>query len=181
VDTLVHSSFGTVVMPLFHGCFTAPSWHTFTLRARGWALATARHTITTYLWRTAATTVQHCSRFSVFLGGPLCHHRWPLWAAVIRLAAPLLPEGAVLRVRCDETTKQNAGRPSAGLAPSRNGAGSARQEDRPLRGVHCGLGLMHLPLTRWPGHCRSGPGGCARSLQAPQAQPLHVPYPSRSQ
>jgi len=47
VDTFVHSSFGTVVMTLFHGLFTAPSWHTFTLLACGWALATDRHTITT--------------------------------------------------------------------------------------------------------------------------------------
>ena len=31
VDTFVHASFGTVVMTLFQGLFTAPSWHTFTL------------------------------------------------------------------------------------------------------------------------------------------------------
>ena len=49
VDTFVHSSFGTVVMTLFQGFFTAPAWHTFTLRARGWAVATDRHTITTYV------------------------------------------------------------------------------------------------------------------------------------
>jgi hypothetical protein len=30
VDTFVHSSFGTVVMTLFQGLFTAPSWQTFT-------------------------------------------------------------------------------------------------------------------------------------------------------
>jgi hypothetical protein len=47
VDTLVHSSFGTVVMTLFHSLFTAPSWETFTTLACGWALATDRHTITT--------------------------------------------------------------------------------------------------------------------------------------
>jgi len=29
VDTFVHSSFGTVVMSLFQGLFTGPSWHTF--------------------------------------------------------------------------------------------------------------------------------------------------------
>jgi hypothetical protein len=47
VDTFVHSSFGTVVMTLFHSLFTAPSWETFTTLACGWALATDRHTITT--------------------------------------------------------------------------------------------------------------------------------------
>src|SRR5437868_3041097 len=71
VDTFVHSSFGTVVMTLFQGLFTAPSWQTLTCLACGWALATDRHTITTYLWLTGATTVKHFSRFYVFLGCPL--------------------------------------------------------------------------------------------------------------
>jgi hypothetical protein len=62
VDTFVHSSFGTVVMPLFQDFFTAPSWHTFTLLARGWALATDRHTITTSVWLTGATAVKHFSQ-----------------------------------------------------------------------------------------------------------------------
>ena len=152
VDTFVHSSFGTVVMTLFQGFFTAPSWHTFTLLARGWALATDRHTITTYLWRTGATTVKHFSRFYVFLGCPLYHHRWHLWGAVIRLAAQFVPEGAVIRVSFDDTTKKKAGHHIEGLARYRNGAGSARQEYRTLRGVNFVLGMMHIPLTRWPGH-----------------------------
>jgi len=68
VDTFLHSSFGTVVTTLFHDLFTAPSWHTFTYLACGWALAGDRHTITTYMWLTGAATVKHFSRFSVFLG-----------------------------------------------------------------------------------------------------------------
>src|SRR4051794_2447245 len=52
VDPFVHSSFGTVIMALFQGLFTVPSWHTFTALACGWALATDRHTITTYMWLT---------------------------------------------------------------------------------------------------------------------------------
>jgi hypothetical protein len=71
VDTLVHSAFGTVVMPLFPRLLTAPSWHTFTSLACGWALATARHTITTSVWLTGAPTGKHVSRFYVFLGCPL--------------------------------------------------------------------------------------------------------------
>jgi hypothetical protein len=180
-DTCVPSSFGTVVMTLLQGFFPAPSWRTFTLLARGWALATDRHTITTSVWRTGATTVKHLARFYVFLGGPLYHHRWPLWGAGIRLAAPCVPEGAVMRVRFDDTTKKKAGHHSEGLARSRHGAGSARQEYRTLRGVTCVLGMRHIPLTRWPDHCRSVPVGCERYLKAPQAQPLHGPYQSRSQ
>ena len=59
VDTFVHSSFGTVVMTLFQGRFSTPSWHTFTYLACGWAFASDRHTITTYMWLTGATAVKH--------------------------------------------------------------------------------------------------------------------------
>jgi hypothetical protein len=45
VDTLVYSSFGTVVMTLFQGFFTRPSWQTLLAQACGWALATDRHKI----------------------------------------------------------------------------------------------------------------------------------------
>jgi hypothetical protein len=78
VDTCVYSSFGTLVMTLFHDIFTAPSWQTFTALACGWTLADDRHTITTYGWLTGAAAVKHFSRFSVFLGCPLYHQRWHL-------------------------------------------------------------------------------------------------------
>jgi len=181
VGTFVHSSFGTMLMTLFQDLFTAPSWHTFTYLACGWALATDRHTITTYLWLTGATAVKHFSRFYVFLGCPLYHHRWHLWGAVIRLAAQRVPAGAVIRVSFDDTTKKKAGHHIEGLARYRNGAGSARQEYRTLRGVNFVLGIMHIPLSRWPGYCLSVPVGCELYLKAPQAQTLHVPYQSRSQ
>ena len=181
VDTFVHSSFGTVVMALFHDLFTTPSWRTFTLLARGWALATGRHTITTYLWLTGATTVKHFSRFYVFLGCPLYNQRWHLWGAVIRLAVQFVPAGEVIRVSFDDTTKKKAGHHIEGLARYRNGAGSARQEYRTLRGLNFVLGILHIPLTRWPGHSLSVPVGCELYLKAPQAQTLNVPYQSRSQ
>jgi DDE superfamily endonuclease len=181
VDTFGHSSFGTVVMTLFQGIFTAPSWQTFTALACGWALAGERHTITTYLWLTGAATVKHFSRFYVFLGCPLYHKRWQLWGAVIRLAAQWVPEGEVIRVSFDDTTKKKAGTHIEGLARYRNGAGSARQEYRTLRGVNFVLGIMHIPLQRWPGHCLSVPVGCELYLKAPQAHTLNVPYQSRSQ
>jgi hypothetical protein len=181
VDTFVYSSFGTVVMTLFQGCFTRPSWQTFLALACGWALATDRHTITTYLWLTGATTVKHFSRFYVFLGCPLYQQRWHLWRAVIRLAAQFVPADAVIRVSFDDTTKKKAGTQIEGLARYRNGAGSARQEYRTLRGVNFVLGIMHIPLTRWPGHYLHVPVGCELYLKEPQAQTLNVPYQSRSQ
>src|SRR5881394_3361332 len=105
VDTFIHASFGTVVMTLLQGIFTARSWHTFTSLACGWALATDRHTITTYLWLTGATTVKHFARFYIFLGCPLYNQRWHLWGAVIRLAVQFVPAGEVMRVSFDDTTK----------------------------------------------------------------------------
>ena len=181
VDPFVHSSFGTVVMALFQGLFTVPSWHTFTALACGWTLATDRHTITTYMWLTGATAVKHFSRFYVFLGCPLYQHRWPLWGAVIRRAAQAVPEGEVIRVSFDDTTKKKAGTHIEGLARYRNGAGSARQEYRTLRGLNFVLGVMHMPLKRWPGHSLSIPVGLELYLKEPQAQKLNVPYRSRSQ
>jgi hypothetical protein len=181
VDTFVNSSFGTVVMTLFQGLFTAPSWQTFTSLACGWTLASDRHTITTYLWLTGATAVKHFSRFYVFLGCPLYDRRWHLWGAVIRLAAQFVPEGAVIRVSFDDTTKKKAGTQIEGLARYRNGAGSARQEYRTLRGLNFVLGVMHIPLQRWPGHSLSIPVGLELYLKEPQAHKLHVPYRSRSQ
>jgi hypothetical protein len=168
-------------MRLFQGLFPAPSWQSFSLLACGWALATDRHTITTYLWLTGATAVKHFSRFYVFLGCPLYNHRWQLWGAVIHLAAQFVPEDEVIRVAFDDTTKKKAGSHIEGLARYRNGAGSARQEYRTLRGLNYVLGIMRLPLTRWPGHSLSVPVGLELYLKPEQAQKLNVPYRSRSQ
>jgi hypothetical protein len=168
-------------MRLFQGLFTAPSWQSFSLLACGWALATDRHTITTYLWLTGATAVKHFSRFYVFLGCPLYNQRWQLWGAVIHLAAQFVPEDEVIRVAFDDTTKKKAGSHIEGLARYRNGAGSARQEYRTLRGLNYVLGIMRLPLTRWPGHSLSVPVGLELYLKPEQAQKLNVPYRSRSQ
>jgi hypothetical protein len=141
---------------------------------------TDRHTITTYLWLTGATMVKHFSRFSVFLGCPLYHRRWQLWSAVIRLAVPYVPLDEGIRVIFDDTTKKKAGPHIEGLARYRHGAGSARQAYRTLRGLNFVLGVMRLPLKRWPGHHLSGPVGLALYLKPAQAQQLPMPYRSRS-
>jgi hypothetical protein len=181
VDTFVVSSFGTFVMGLFHGLFTAPAWQSFSLLACGWAVATDRHTITTYLWLTGASAVKHFSQFYVFLGCPLYTKRWQLWGAIIRLAAQYVPEDEVLRVVFDDTTKKKAGTHIEGLGRYRNGAGSARQEYRTLRGLNFVLGIMRIPLQRWPGHRLSIPVGLELYLKPDQAHALNVPYRSRSQ
>ena len=181
MDTFLSLSFGTLLMNLFQGLFSTPSWQTFMYLACGWVLATDRHTITTYLWLTGATTVKHFSRFYVFLGCPLYHKRWLLWGAIIRHAAQFVPEDEVIRVLFDDTTKKKAGRHIEGLGRYRNGAGSARQEYRTLRGLNFVLGIMRIPLTRWPGHSLSVPIGLELYLKPAQATALHMPYRSRSQ
>jgi hypothetical protein len=125
VDTFLSLSFGTLLMNLFQGIFTGPSWHPFTYLACGWVLARDRHTITTYLWLPGAIRVKHFSRFYVFLGSPLYHKRWLLWGAIIRHAAQLVPDDEVIRTVFDDTTKKKAGRQIEGRDRYRNGAGSA--------------------------------------------------------
>ena len=180
MDPFIVSSFGLFVMGLCQGLFTAPSGQTFMLLAWGWAMAWGSHTITTYLWLTGATTVKHFSRFYVFLGGPLYQARWKLWARIIRHAAHWVPEEEPIVIEVDDSTKKKAGRHIEGVGRYRNGAGSARQEYRTLRGVNGVGAIMRVPLPWWPGHCLSVPIGFSLYLKKAWARKLMCPYRSRS-
>jgi hypothetical protein len=181
VAPFIVSSFGTFVMVLFEGLFTAPSAQTFTLLACGWVLAGGeRHTITTYLWLTGATTVKHFSRFYVFLGGALYQARWKLWARIIQYAARWVPQDVPIVLEVDDSTKKKAGTHIEGVAPYRNGAGSARQEYRTLRGLNFVWGIMRVPLPLWPSPWVSVPIGLSLYLKEEQARKLKIPYRSRS-
>ena len=173
MDTLLASSFGTVLMGLCQGLLTAPSQPSLTLFAGGWALATGRQTITTSLWLTGAAAVQPCSRFAVFLGGPCSQARGRIWACSIRHAAPLAPADAAMSMEVDATTKHKAGPHLEGGDRDRHAAGSARQEYRPLWGVHVVLAVRRIPVRRWPGQAVTIPIGLARyrpEAPAPQRQ-----------
>jgi hypothetical protein len=180
VAAFIVSSFGMFVMNLFQGLFTAPSWQTFTVLAWGWAVTSERHPLTTSLWLTGAVTLKHFSRFYVFLGGALYKARWQLWARLIRLAAQWVPAEAPLVIVVDDSTKKKAGRHIEGVDRYRNGAGSARQEYRTLRGLNFVWGIMRVPLAQWPGHCLSVPIGLSLYRKEAQARSLHLPAPSRS-
>ncbi len=93
----------------------------------------------------------------------------------------MVPEDEVIRVVFDDTTKKKAGRHIEGSDRYRNGAGSARQAYRTLHGLNFVLGIMRIPLKRWPGHCLGVPIGLELSLKPKQAHKLGVPYRSRSQ
>jgi hypothetical protein len=128
VAPFIVSSCGLVVRGLFQGLFTAPSWPTFLLLTGGGALTPARHPLTTSLGLTGAVRGKPFSRFSVFLGGALDPARWQLWARLSRVAAQWGPAGEPLVLAGDDATKKKAGPSLEGVAHSRNGAGSARQE-----------------------------------------------------
>ena len=131
------SSFGMFVMSLFADQCTVPSGQTFSVLAYGWAVASGeRQTITTYLWLSGATRVKHFSCYYPFLGGALYQARWQLWARIIRCAARWVPEGTPITLHVDDSTKKKAGRQIEGMGHYRNGAGSARQEYRTLRGLN---------------------------------------------
>ena len=175
------SSFGVLVMGLFAGLFTTPSWQTFTVLAYGWAVASGeRQTITTYLWLSGATTVKHFSGFYRFLGGALYEARWQLWARIIRCAAQWVPSEAVIVLIVDDSTKKKAGRQIEGVGHYRNGAGSARQEYRTLRGLNFVWGLIRVPVPGWPSQSVRIPIGLSLYLKAEQAEKLQLPYHSRS-
>src|SRR6266446_3736695 len=180
VDAFLASSFGTLVMTLWQGVLRAPSWQNFTYLAYGWAIASGRQTITTYLWGSGAAQVKHFSRYYAFLGGALSQRRYALWARVIRLSASLVPADAVIHVRLDDATMKKTGRHIQGAAHYRNGAGTARQEYRTLWGINLVWAIMRLPLTRWPGHSLSLPIGLELYLKEALANKLKVPYRSRS-
>jgi hypothetical protein len=181
VDTFVASSFGTCMTALFPGVLSAPSWHSCTSLASGWSVAWGRQTITTSLWLSGAASVKHCSRSYAFGGGPLSKARYRLWAQVIRCGAAVIPPDDVITIDVDDPTAKKSGRHIEGRDRSRNGAGSARQEDRVLKGISLVLAIMRLPLTRGPGHSLSLPIGLERSLKEPLADTLGVPSRSRRQ
>lgn len=181
VEAFMMSSFGAFVMRLGQGLLSPRSEQTLALVAWGWAVAGGeRQTITPYLWLTGATVVKHFSRFYVFLGGPLYQARWKLWARVIQQAVQWVPAAAVIVLEVDDSTKKKAGRQIDGVAAYRNGAGSARQEYRTLRGLNFVWGIMRVPLPLWPGHCVSVPIGFSLYLKEAQACKLKQPYRSRS-
>jgi hypothetical protein len=175
------SSFGVFVMGLFAGLFTTPSEQTFTVLAYGWAVASGeRQTITTYLWLTGATAMKHFSCFYRVLGGALYQARWQVWARIIRCAAQWVPAGAPIVLSVDDATKKKAGRQIEGVGHYRNGAGSARQEYRTLRGLNFVWGLRRIPVPGRPGYYVSVPIGLSLYLKEEPARKLNVLYQTRS-
>ena len=170
------SSFGVFVLSLFADQFTAPARQTLIVLAYGWAVASGeRQTSTTYLWLTGATRVKPFSCDYTFLGGALYQARGQLWARIIRCAARWVPEGTPSTLHVDDATKKKAGRQIEGMGQYRNGAGTARQEYRTLRGLNFVWGQLRVPVPGWPGQRGSVPIGLSLYLKEEQARKLNVP------
>jgi len=132
------------------------------------------------LWLRGATRVKHFSCYYTFLGGALYQARWQMWARIIRCAARWVPEGTPITRHVDDSTKKKAGRQVEGMRHYRNGAGTARQEYRTLRGLNFVWGQMRVPVPGWPGQSVSVPIGLSLYLKEEQARKLNVPYQTRS-
>jgi hypothetical protein len=124
--------------------------------------------------------VKHFSCFYPFLGGALYQARWQLWARSIRWAAQGVSAAAPLVLIVEDSTKKKAGRQSEGVGHSRHGAGAARQEYRPRRGLNFVWGLRRSPVPGWPSQSGSMPIGLALYRKEEQADKLKLPSQSRS-
>ena len=165
LELFMHSSFGTLLLGLFRGLFTAPSQQSFMILACGWALTQNRHTISHYIWLSGGVAFKHFSRFYSFLGGPFYQVREKVFARIIKRAAPLVPTDEPIRLIYDGTTRKKNGKKIQGAHRYRNQAGTARQEYRTLWGLHFVLGIMLIPLSCWKGHFLPLPIGLSLYLK----------------
>ena len=180
-DRFTETDFASFLRRRFAHRFTRPSQTVFLLLALGVVLASARHTVATYLWRSGACLVRHFTRFYAFLGGPLIGELDGLWRIVIRHAAEQVPEGEPVRVRIDETVCKKSGSKIEPGSSFRNGAGTARQEYRTLYGVCFVLAEMRVQLPAWPGRWTSVPVGLEVYLKEETAADLGRDFARRSE
>ncbi|MEM6842948.1 MAG: transposase [Bacteroidota bacterium] len=85
-----------------------------------------------------------------------------------------------LYVQIDDATRKKNGRCIEGVAYYCNGAGTARQEYRSLRGLNWIWATMLVPLKQWPNHHLCIPVGLQLYLKKPVDEQLKQPYYSRS-
>jgi hypothetical protein len=180
MSRFIHSGFGRFLAELSTGLFTRPSQRSFFVLALGWALSSAQHTVSGYLWLSAGVLVKHFSRFYVFLGAPFRRQLEPLWQRLLARALLYVPPGEPVVAVFDETVSKKSGRKIEGLGYYRNGAGSARQEYRTLRGVQFVIGILLIRLPQWPEQYLALPFGIEVCLKAEEAKKLKRPQRSCS-
>jgi hypothetical protein len=120
------------------------------------------------------------SCFYRLLGGALYAARWQLWARRIQGAAQGGPAEGVSGLILDASTTKTAGRQIEGGSPYRNGAGSARHDYRPLRGLTCVWGQRRVPGPGGPGRRGRVPSGWSLYVKEEPARKLQLPSQTRS-
>ena len=146
MDQFCVSSFGQFLMNMFTHCFIPQSFQSFMILAHGWSLSSNRHTISTYLWLSGATSVKHFSRHYAFLSGRFFNVTDQLWSSVIAMIDRMIPTGEVIHLKIDSTIRKKSGRQIHGRDAYRNGAGTARQEYRTLLGLHFVTGISTITV-----------------------------------
>ena len=178
MDQFCVTSFGQFLMNMFTHCFIPQSFQSFMILAHGWSLASNRHTISTYLWLSGATSVKHFSRYYTFLSGRFFNVTDQLWVSVIAMIDQMIPGGEVIRLKIDSTIRKKSGRQIHGRDIYRNGAGTARQEYRTLLGLHFVTGIITITFGK---HQLNVPIGIELYLKEHWAKELDLPFKSRSQ
>jgi len=182
VDQFINTSFGLFLMNLVAHYFIPQSLQSFMMLAFGWSLASGRHTISTYLLLSGATSCKHFSRYYEFISGRFHRVTDSLWARLILRAERFIPSGQPLCIKIDSTTKKKSGQKIQGRDCYRNGAGTARQEYRTLLGLHFVYAILEVPVQiSTSGFYLRIPIGLKLYVKKHWAEVLNIPFQSKSQ
>lgn len=178
MDQFCRSSFGQYLMNLYSHCFIPQSLQSFMILAHGWSLSARRHTISDYLWLSAATSAKHFSRYYAFVGGRFFNVMDKLWSSLIITVDRFIGEAESIDIKVDSTTRKKSGVKIHGRDGYRNGAGTARQEYRTLLGLHFVIAIIRISFSN---HQLNVPIGIELYLKPHWAEELEVSFKSRSE
>ena len=182
MEQFMNTSFGFFLMNLVAHYFIPQSLQSFMMLAFGWSLTSGRHTISTYLLLSGATSCKHFSRYYEFISGRFYRVMDRLWARLILRAERLIPPDQPLCIKVDSTTKKKSGQKIQGRDCYRNGAGTARQEYRTLLGLHFVYAILEIPLQiSTSAFYLKIPIGLKLYVKAHWAKALNIPFQSKSQ
>lgn len=128
---------------LFSGCFTRPSFESFTSLVVGWITCRGSHQITRMIQAGGAVGSKHFSCFHRFLS----RARWSpddLGAVILKLAEPWLPD--LVEALIDDTLCHRGGPRIFGVAMHHDGANSSRGWSRLSCGHNWVVLAIRIPL-----------------------------------
>jgi hypothetical protein len=174
------SGFAGFLLDVFQDNLTRPSQESLLLLALGWVMTGKQHRLASYLWHSGASEFKHFGCFYTFLERSIYPRLEGFWCRVVIMTGKWIPEGEVVVVQFDDTTRKKSGREIEGTSYYRNGAAAARQERKSVFGLNFVLGVMRVPLAEWLGGHLPVPIGLALYLKEKQAEELARPYQTRS-